>query len=101
MVRVGPDRAASHLKVGRAEAAKEDCSRVLERIPRNAKALFRRAQAQLALKVSPPASFSAYQLLQKGARRAAQPCCGLGIAAGGDRACCVVRCSVAVGRFQY
>lgn len=28
-----------------------DCSRVLERVPNNAKALFRRAQAELALKV--------------------------------------------------
>ena len=39
------------LKLGDAEAAKVDCSRVLARVPNNAKALFRRAQAELALKV--------------------------------------------------
>ena len=44
-------RAASTLKLGDAEAAKIDCSRVLERVPNSAKALFRRAQAELALKV--------------------------------------------------
>ena len=37
--------------MGDAEAAKVDCSRVLERVPNNAKALFRRAQAELELKV--------------------------------------------------
>lgn len=40
--------------MGDAEAAKVDCSRVLERVPNNAKALFRRAQAELELKVVPP-----------------------------------------------
>ncbi|CAL5224429.1 g7113 [Coccomyxa viridis] len=44
------NRAASRLKMGDAEAAKVDCSRVLERVPSNAKALFRRAQAELELK---------------------------------------------------
>ncbi|CAK0785606.1 hypothetical protein CVIRNUC_008817 [Coccomyxa viridis] len=44
------NRAASMLKMGDAEAAKIDCSRVLERVPNSAKALFRRAQAELALK---------------------------------------------------
>lgn len=39
--------------MGDAEAAKVDCSRVLERVPNNAKALFRRAQAELELKVGP------------------------------------------------
>lgn len=39
------------LKLGDAEAAKVDCSRVLARVPNNAKALFRRAQAELTLKV--------------------------------------------------
>jgi len=48
---LGVCRAASKLKVGDADAAKVDCSRVLERVPNNAKALFRRAQAELALKV--------------------------------------------------
>lgn len=44
------DRSAAMLKLGWAEDAREDCSRVLERVPRHAKALFRRAQAQLTLK---------------------------------------------------
>lgn len=44
-------RAASQLKLGKAEDAKVDCSRVLERVPGHTKALFRRAQAELALKV--------------------------------------------------
>jgi hypothetical protein len=46
----GP-RAASSLRHGDAEAAALDCSRVLERMPRHSKALYRRAQAELALKV--------------------------------------------------
>ncbi|EIE27802.1 cyclophilin-type peptidyl-prolyl cis-trans isomerase [Coccomyxa subellipsoidea C-169] len=44
------NRAAAQLRLGRAEDAKVDCSRVLERVPGHAKALFRRAQAELALK---------------------------------------------------
>ncbi|CAL8463756.1 g3290 [Coccomyxa elongata] len=44
------NRSAAMLKLGRAEEARKDCSRVLERVQRHAKALFRRAQAQLVLK---------------------------------------------------
>ncbi|KAK9836289.1 hypothetical protein WJX81_002323 [Elliptochloris bilobata] len=44
------NRAACLLRLGRAEKSAQDCSRVLERVPAHAKALFRRGQARLALK---------------------------------------------------
>ena len=40
--------------MGSPEAAQVDCSRVLERVPGHTKALFRRAQAEVALKVRSP-----------------------------------------------
>ncbi len=58
-------RAASMLKMGDAEAAKIDCSRVLERVPNSAKALFRRAQAELALKVRAVPTHEALELTLK------------------------------------
>ncbi len=48
------------LKLNRAEEAREGCSQVLERVPRHAKALFRRAQAQLALKACPSLTHNTY-----------------------------------------
>ena len=44
-------RAACSLKLEKYESAKEDCSAVIEREVKNVKALFRRAQANAALKV--------------------------------------------------
>lgn len=45
-------RAACSLKLGKHESAKEDCTAVIERDVKNVKALFRRGQANVALKVS-------------------------------------------------
>lgn len=44
------NRAACSLKLGDAQVAVQDCSTVLDKQPHNAKALFRRGQARLALK---------------------------------------------------
>ena len=53
------------LKMGDAEAAKVDCSRVLERVPNSAKALFRRGQAELALKVRAIPTHQALEMSRK------------------------------------